>query len=119
NSGLTRRRVRDERLRNEMVTIGERSTTDVCISYLQDVADDRLVKLTKEKLKEIKIDRIAMADKTVEEFIVENKWNPYPLVRYTERPVVASQHILEGHVIVIVDTSPSVVILPTTFFDCL
>src|SRR5699024_2120027 len=36
NTGLTRRRVRDERLRNEMVTIGERSKTDVCISYLQD-----------------------------------------------------------------------------------
>src|SRR5699024_11220476 len=93
--------------------------TDVCISYLQDVADEKLVKLTKEKLKEIAIDGIPMADKTVEEFIVENKWNPYPLVRYTERPDVAAQHILEGHVIVIVDTSPRVVILPTTFFDCL
>src|SRR5699024_4090276 len=62
NTGLTRRRVRDERLRNEMVTIGERSKTDVCISYLQDVADEKLVKLTKEKLKEIEIDGIPMAD---------------------------------------------------------
>lgn len=119
NTALTRKRVRDERLRNEMVKVGKRSKTDVCISYLQDVADSELVKLTKEKLKQIDIDGIPMADKTVEEFIVENKWNPYPVVRYTERPDVAAQHILEGHVIVTVDTTPSVVILPTTFFDSL
>src|SRR5690625_5945834 len=60
-----------------------------------------------------------MADKTIEEFIVENKWNPFPLVRYTERPDVAAQHILEGHVVVIIDNTPSVLILPTTFFDSL
>lgn len=119
NTGLTRRRIRDERLRNEMMTIGERSKTDVCLSYLQDVADDELVRYTKDKLKEIEIDGIPMADKTIEEFFVENKWNPFPLVRYTERPDVAAQHILEGHVVVIVDTSPSVLILPTTFFDSL
>src|SRR5699024_6781702 len=45
------------------------------------------------------------------------KWNPYPLVRYTERPDVAAHHLLSGYVIITVDTSPSVMILPTTFFD--
>ena len=43
-------------------------------------------------------------------------WNPYPMVRYSERPDVVSAHLLEGHVCVFVDTSPSVMILPTTFF---
>lgn len=119
NTALTRKRVRDERLRNEMLKVGERSKTDVCVSYLQDVADDSLVQLVKDKVEEIEIDGIPMADKTVEEFFVENKWNPFPLVRYTERPDVAAQHLLDGHVIVIVDTTPSVLILPTTFFDSL
>ena len=45
-----------------------------------------------------------------------HQWDPYPLVRYTERPDVAANHLLEGHVLIIVDTSPSVIILPTTFF---
>lgn len=57
-----------------------------------------------------------MADKTVEEFIVNQSYNPFPLVRYTERPDVAANHVLEGHVIIIVDTSPSVIITPTTLF---
>ncbi|RDW22001.1 spore germination protein [Oceanobacillus chungangensis] len=116
NTALTRRRLRDERLRLEMMKIGERSKTDVCISYLQDIADDGLVELIKEKLGSIEIDGITMTDKTIEEYFIENKWNNYPLVRYTERPDVAASHLLEGHVIVIVDTSPSVMILPVTFF---
>ncbi|TLS35651.1 spore germination protein [Pseudalkalibacillus caeni] len=116
NTALTRRRIRDERLRNEMIQIGERSKTDVCITYLEDVADPDLVKLIKEKLSAIKIDGLPMADKTVEEFIVKQGYNPFPLVRYTERPDVASSHLFEGHVLIIVDTSPSVVITPTTFF---
>src|SRR5699024_6553727 len=116
NTALTRRRIRDERLRHEMLRVGERAKTDVCVSYLQDVADDGLVHLIKQKINEIEIDGIPMADKSVEEFIIERGWNPFPMVRLTERPDVAANHLLEGHVLIIVDTSPSVVILPTTLF---
>ena len=57
-----------------------------------------------------------MADKTIEEFILKQGWNPFPLVRYTERADIAATHILEGHVVIYVDTSPSVIIAPTTYF---
>lgn len=116
NTALTRRRIRDERLRNEMLKVGERSKTDVCLSYIKDIADDGLVDLIREKIEKIDIDGITMAEKSLEEYIVERRWNPYPLVRFTERPDVAANHLLEGHVIIIVDTSPSVIIVPTTFF---
>ncbi len=116
NISLTRRRIRDERLRNEILQIGERSKTDVCISYLKDVANPRLVQKIKDELQAIKVDGITMADKTVEEFLVKQGYNPYPLVRYTERPDVAANHLLEGHVVITVDTSPSVIITPTTMF---
>jgi len=116
NTGLIRRRIRDERLRYEMMKIGERSKTDVCLAYVKDVADPGLVKTIKKELETIKIDGITMADKTIEEFLVRQGYNPYPLVRYTERPDVAANHLLEGHVLIIVDTSPSVIITPTTLF---
>ena len=90
NTALTRRRIRDERLRFEMIQVGERSKTDICIAYIQDVADPGLVELIKQELNEIKIDGLTMADKTVEEFLVKQGYNPYPLVRYTERPDVAA-----------------------------
>lgn len=117
NTALTRRRIRDTRLRNEMLRVGERSKTDVCLSYLKDVADNDIVEMARQRIKNIEIDGIPMADKTIEEFIVEQKWNAYPLVRYTERPDVAAEHLYKGHVLLMVDTSPSVIALPTTFFD--
>lgn len=117
NTALTRRRIRDERLRNEIMQVGERSKTDICISYIQDVADPDLVNLIKEELQNIDVDGISMADKTIEEYLVHQGLNPYPQVRYTERPDVASTHLFEGHVLVMVDTSPSMIIVPTTFFS--
>lgn len=116
NTALTRRRIRDERLRFEIMQIGERSKTDVAVAYLQDVANTKLVHTIKERLQNIQIDGIPMAEKTVEEFIIGKTWNPFPMVRYTERPDVAAVHLLEGHVLIYVDTSPSVMITPTTYF---
>ncbi|MTH52243.1 spore germination protein [Bacillus mangrovi] len=116
NTALIRRRVRDERLRYELMKVGERSKTDVCVAYIEDIASKDLVDLIKKELKEIKVDGITMGDKTVEEFLVKQGFNPFPMVRYTERADVAANHIVEGHVIIIVDTSPSVIITPTTLF---
>jgi stage V sporulation protein AF len=116
NTALTRRRIRDERLRIEILKVGERSKTDVAIGYLVDVADPDLVNIIRKELKAINVDGLPMADKTVEEFILKQGFNPFPLVRYTERPDVAAAHILEGHVVIYVDTSPSVILAPTTYF---
>lgn len=116
NTALIRRRIRDPRLRTELISVGSRSKSDICVVYLQDVANPELVETIKNRIKDIKIDGLPMAEKSVEEFITTNNWNPLPQVRYTERPDVASVHLLEGHVLVIVDTSPSVIIAPTTYF---
>lgn len=116
NSGLIRRRIRDPRFRSEIMQIGERSKTDVCLCYLKDVANPCLIKTIKKELSAIHVDGIPMADNALEEFILKQGWNPFPLVRYTGRPDVAAAHILEGHIILVTDTSPSVMILPTTFF---
>lgn len=117
NTVLTRRRIRDPRLRMEAMKIGKRSKTDVCVAYIQDVADDSLVEEIKKRLQKIDVDGIPMAEKSVEEWITDrNRWNPYPVVRYTERPDVAAIHLLDGHILIYVDTSPSVMITPATVF---
>lgn len=116
NTALVRRRIRDERLRNEMTQVGKRSRTDICITYIDGIVDPGLVKVIKKELDAIDVDGIAMADKMVEEYVVKQGMNPFPMVRYSERPDVAATHLFEGHVILFVDTSPSVIILPTTLF---
>ncbi|WP_363551527.1 spore germination protein [Caldifermentibacillus hisashii] len=116
NTALTRRRIRDRTLRMEYMQVGRRSKTDVVVCYLEDIADEELVIDNKKSLEKIDTDGIPMAEKTVEEFISGNHWNPYPTVRYTERPDTAAAHLYEGHVCIIVDGSPSVIIAPTTFW---
>ena len=116
NTALTRRRIRDGRLRFDIMQVGERGKTDIAIGYIEGLANPDLVDIIKKELQAIKIDGLTMADKTVEEFLLKQGYNPYPLVRYTERADVAATHILEGHVLIYVDTSPSVIITPTTIF---
>lgn len=117
NTALIRRRIKDKGLRNEIIKVGKRSKSDICISYIDSIANEELIKLVKNQLEKIEIDQLVMADRALTELFFDKKWNPFPIVRYTERPDVAAHHILSGYIILIVDTSPNVIILPTTYFD--
>lgn len=118
NTALIRRRLRDPRLRMEMTTVGTRSKTDVVLTYIKDIADPRMVDQIRSKLKAITTDGVPMAERTIQEFLVGRRhiWNLFPTVRFTERPDVAAVHLLEGHLAIITDTSPAVMLLPITFF---
>nr|WP_179232668.1 spore germination protein [Paenibacillus rigui] len=116
NVTLVRRRIRDPRLKLEIMRAGRRTHTDICLAYIDDICDHDLVEAIRDKIKTVKVDGLPLAEKQLEEAIVGTGWNPYPMVRYSERPDVVSVHLLEGHVAVFVDTSPSVMIMPTTFF---
>ncbi len=116
NVTLLRRRIRDPQMRSEALRIGKRSSNDVALVYMGDVANPQVVDNIRQKLQNLTAEALPMAEKTVEEFMTRTYWNPFPEVRYTERPDVASVHLLEGHVLVIVDNSPSVMIAPVTFF---
>ena len=115
NAALVRRRIRDPQLKLEMTQVGRRSLTDVCISYIADIADPKLISAIKQKLDTLDIDGLPMSEKQLDEWLMNKGWNPYPQVRYTERPDVVANHLLEGHV-ASMDTSPSVMIVPATFF---
>lgn len=117
NVTLVRRRIRDPGLKFEIMQVGRRTQTDVCVVYIDDIVDKVQVDSVREKILCIDIDGIPAADKQLEEAIINKGWNPFPLVRYSERPDVTASHLLEGRVVIFVDTSPSVMILPTTFFD--
>ena len=117
NTVLIRRRLRDPNLRFEIVKIGTRSQSDIAVAYIKDITDTKLVETVKERLNKINIDGIPMAEKAIEEYIVDgSKWNPLPKIRYTERPDVAAVHLLEGHVCLVIDNSPTIMILPTTLW---
>ena len=118
NMALLRRRIRDPHLTMEGLKVGRRSHTDAVLCYLDDKADPALLSAIREKLNGIDVNSLSMAQESVAEAIRPKQWyNPFPKVRYTERPDSAAASIMEGNVVLMVDNSPSVMILPTTFFD--
>lgn len=118
NTALIRRRIRDPHLIFEMYSVGARSKTDVSIGYISDFADAKLVEELKKRIQELRVKALDMGEESLAECIIRGKWlNPFPKVRYTERPDVASASLLDGKIIVMVDNSPSVMVLPTTLFD--
>ena len=120
DSAFLRRHIRDPRLVCEIHTIGSISKTDVCVVYLDGVADEKVHKLIVDSLQKVDIKALTVGDQTLIDVMCQKNWlNPFPKVRYTERPDVAAAHIIEGKFAVIVDNSPNVLILPTGIFDFL
>nr|WP_325229476.1 spore germination protein [uncultured Oscillibacter sp.] len=118
NMALLRRRIRDPHLTMEGLKVGRRSHTDAVLCYLDDKADPALLAAIREKLNAIDVNSLSMAQESVAEAIRPRQWyNPFPKVRYTERPDSAAASVMEGNIVLMVDNSPSVMILPTTFFD--
>ena len=118
NTALIRRRIRDNRLRMEYMQVGIGSKVDVAISYIDGVADQKVVKELKKRLKSVKISGISMTLQALSEAILPSFClNPFPKIRYTERPDFASACILEGKVVLIMDNCPSVMIFPVSFAD--
>ena len=117
NTALTRRRIRTGKLRNIILKVGDKSKTDVVLMYIEGIADQQVVDEVKHRIEQVKVDGLTMTDKELEEFITGQVYNPYPLVRYTERPDVVAAHLYQGMIAIIVDTSPSVMLGPVTLFD--
>lgn len=120
NTALVRRRIRDRDLIMEVRQAGVRSKTDVAICYLKGKADEKKIANLRERIDKIDVNTMNMSQESLVECLVrKQKWNPFPKVRYTERPDAASASIAEGNIILFVDNSPAAMIIPTGFFDFL
>lgn len=118
NTAMMRRRIRDPHLIMEMLEVGESSRTDVAICYMGDRVDKELLLNLRKRLKAIQVDALRMNQQSLAEELFKRKWfNPFPKFKFTERPDTAAACLLEGKVVLLVDNSPSAMILPTSIFD--
>lgn len=118
NTALIRRRIRDPSLTMSYFSVGKSSQTDVVMCYMNGRADGEYVEKLAERLRGIDTDSLTMGYESLAECLIKQRWyNPFPKIRYTERPDSAAAQLLEGSVLIICDNSPEVMILPTTIFD--
>ena len=118
NTALIRRRIRNPALTMRYFSIGEDSRTDVALCFMDDRADAEYVDKLAKKLRSIKTDSLVIGHESLKECLIKSKWyNPFPKIRTTERPDVAAAQLLEGSVLIVIDNSPEVLVLPTSVFD--
>lgn len=118
NTALMRRRIRDPHLIMEMTEAGQASRTDIAICYMSDRVDRELLDNLKKRIESLQLGDLRMNQQSLAEALFKRKWfNPFPKFKYTERPDTAAACLLEGKVILLVDNSPSAMILPTSILD--
>lgn len=118
NTALMRRRIRDPHLTMQMMEVGDSSRTDVSVCYMKDRVDEELLNTVLTKIEDIRTDDLRMNQQSLAECLFKRKWfNPFPKFKFTERPDTAAACLLEGKVVILVDNSPSAMILPTSILD--
>ncbi len=124
NIGLIRRRIRDNNLIIKYFPMGDVSKTDIAISYMKDKVDKRLLAKVEKLIEKAQSEYITVGEQSVLETLLRsmgayNRFNPFPKVRYSQRPDIIAAHIVEGKIAIIVDNSPTVMLLPVGIFDFL
>lgn len=118
NTALIRRRIRSTQLRMEMLNVGKSSRTDIVLCYMDERVDKTFLDKIRKRISEIQVDALTMNQESLAECLYQRKWfNPFPKFKFTERPDVAAAQVLEGDIVILVDNSPSAMIIPTSIFD--
>lgn len=117
NTALIRRRIKTRDFRCELLNIGELSKTYVNLYYIENRVNKKVYQEIKNLLNNLKIDSLVMADRALAELLFKQTFNVFPVVRFSERPDIVAISILQGYLVIMVDNSPSAIIVPTTFFE--
>ena len=116
NIGLIRKRIKDNNLIFTDIKVGKRTKTKVTISFIKDIANLNSVSSIINKIKNIDIDGIIDSG-YIKELIEKNNKLLFPRILSTERPDLASIGLLNGKIIILVENSPFVLILPAVLTD--
>jgi stage V sporulation protein AF len=121
NTALIRRRIKTPNLCFEAFDIGSETKTRVILSYVKGKAREELVARIREKLLNLDVPSLTLSQQTLTDNLFSNtflkKLNPFPKVRYVERPDTAASMLVEGKVGILCDTTPSSIFLPVTLYD--
>ncbi len=118
NTALIRRRIRDPHLVMEMQQAGSCSKTDIVLCYMEDRVDQAFLEEIRNRIQNLQVEALTMNQESLVECLYRRKWfNPFPKVKYTERPDATAASVMEGKIAILVDNSPAAIILPVSIFD--
>ncbi len=114
NVALLRRRIKNSDLTLEMFEVGNYTGTNVAMMYMKNIAEEEVVNEVRSRIHGIRTDAI-LDSGMIEEFIQDKTLTPFPTVYNSERPDTAAGNLMEGRIILLIDGSPFVLIVPIVF----
>ena len=116
NIGLLRRRIKTEDLYLEEITLGKSTKTRIGIFYIKDKVNNDLLEDLKNKLNAIKSSDIIDTN-SLREALTNVDNSLIPTLKATEIPNTAARYLLEGRIVINIENSPSLLIVPSFFID--
>ncbi len=111
NTSMIRRKIHHPKLQMKHMVLGKLSQTDIAIAYIEGIASNEMLAEVEERLQKVNIDAI-LESGYIEELIEDNSFSLFPTIAHTERPDVVAARLLEGRVAIVVDGTPSVLVVP-------
>lgn len=116
NTSLIRRKIRNGQLRVDLMTVGRKTQTSVCLMYLDGVANPKVVETVRSRIGRLDVDSI-LESGYIEEYIDDAPFSPFATVGFSEKPDVVAGRILEGRVAIVTDGTPFVLTAPMLFIE--
>lgn len=114
NLSMIRRKLATPNLKIKKIVLGVQSKTNVCVCYLDNIVNKQILNELFDRLSNINYDGI-LASGQITELIEDSPYSPFDKIGSTERPDVAVAQMLKGHIIVVVDGTPTVLSSPYLF----
>ena len=121
NLSLLRRLIRTGTLVQEVAQANIDARTEYAVCYCKDKADPAMVQQVKKILAAARPELLLDSSYFVP-WLLPSRMRLFTPVHYTERPAVAAAKLCEGKIVILVNGSPSAMVLPAMFsenFECL
>ncbi|WP_197489752.1 spore germination protein [Rossellomorea aquimaris] len=116
NIHLIRERISTPMLTVKYSSLGKTSKTKYAVVYLSHLTNPEIVKTIEERISYINVDSV-QSPGYFEEFLEDSSFSPFPQYINTERPDRVAGNLMEGRVALVMEGSPTVLLLPVTFFS--
>lgn len=116
NIGLIKRRLKSSHLKTKEYKLGRFTQTATGVLYVDNITDMSLVKRIDVLLNKIDTDSVIDVGE-LKQFLTMDKGNVFPPTKLTERPDVIVKALLDGKLVIVMDTSPFAIILPAVLAD--
>lgn len=116
NISMIRRRMKTPDLRFEMMKIGKKTKTDVCMCYMRSAVSEEILRNVRERLQSIPLETV-LESGYIQPYLEDKPLSLFTGVGTCERPDTLCGKMTEGRIGILVDGTPMALVVPYLFIE--